>query len=100
VDTHNSVIYWNPAAEDLLGWKREEVLGRAVPFDGDSELMNNRGRRVEAAIWSAPVHSSTGSISATLFMAASRSALRGAVEARPGSRVSLAPLVEPVRGGS
>lgn len=27
---------WNPAAEQLLGWKREEVLGKFIPHVGDN----------------------------------------------------------------
>jgi PAS domain-containing protein len=78
VDSHNTVIYWNPAAEDLLGWKRDEMMGRALPFDGKADLLNKRGRPVEAAIWTAAVRSSNGSTCGRLIIAASRSALRSA----------------------
>ena len=78
VDSRNIVIYWNPAAAALLGWKREEALESLAPFDGHSKLLNKRGRRVEAAIWTAPIQDSKGSTWAMLIIAASGSALRGA----------------------
>ncbi|MDP1824370.1 MAG: EAL domain-containing protein [Archangium sp.] len=31
-DSHGHVVLWNPAAEALLGWSRDEVLGRASPL--------------------------------------------------------------------
>ena len=33
VDVAGGVIYWNPAAERLLGWKRDEVLGQPPPVE-------------------------------------------------------------------
>src|SRR5687768_3796744 len=32
VDVHGRVVVWNPAAEALFGWRREEVLGREPPI--------------------------------------------------------------------
>ena len=75
-DTDQMVIYWNPAAEDLLGWKRDEVLGQPLPFAETGPLVNKRGRNVEAALWSAPIFSASGSRRATLVIAASPAALR------------------------
>ena len=31
LDAESRVVLWNPAAERLLGWKREEVVGRPYP---------------------------------------------------------------------
>ena len=32
VDLETRVIRWNPAAERIFGWSREEIIGRAVPL--------------------------------------------------------------------
>lgn len=32
VDTDGVVTMWNRAAEDVFGWKRDEILGEAAPF--------------------------------------------------------------------
>ena len=38
VDLDGRIRAWNPAAEQLLGWKADEVLGRPVPFLADEDL--------------------------------------------------------------
>jgi len=78
VDTKGVVIYWNGAAERLLGWKREQMLGQRLPFEGKSPLRNNRGHEIEAAIWTAPINSPNGSPRGTLVIAAGSAALRDA----------------------
>lgn len=77
-DNDQTVIYWNPAAEDLLGWTRYEVLGQRLPFAAGGPLVNKRGRYVDAAVWSAPIFSPSGLRRATLMIAASGAALRDA----------------------
>ncbi len=77
-DTDLIVIYWNPAAEDLLGWTRDEVLGQPLPFAESGPLVNKRGRNVDAAQWSVPILSASGLRRATLVVAASSAALRAA----------------------
>lgn len=32
LDTWGQIQEWNPAAENLFGWRREEVLGKPLPF--------------------------------------------------------------------
>lgn len=78
VDSGNYVIYWNDAAEDLLGWSRDEVLGHPLPFESSAEIVNKRGRKVEAAVWTAPIRATRGAAQATLTIAAGRAALRSA----------------------
>ena len=78
VDTKGVVIYWNGAAERLLGWKREQMLGQRLPFDGKGPLRNSRGHDIEAAIWTAPINSPNGSPRGTLTIAAGSIALRDA----------------------
>lgn len=77
-DTDKIVIYWNPAAEDLLGWKRDEVLGEPLPFALSSPLVCKRGESVDAALWTSPIYSSAGLRRATLVIAASSTVLRRA----------------------
>jgi PAS domain-containing protein len=78
IDTKGVVIYWNGAAERLLGWKREQMLGQRLPFDGKGPLRNSRGHEIEAAIWTAPINSPNGSPRGTLTIAAGSNALRDA----------------------
>jgi len=78
VDNKGVVIYWNGAAERLLGWRREQILGQQLPFTGKGPLRNNRGHDVEAAIWTAPINSPNGSPRGTLTIAAGSVALREA----------------------
>lgn len=78
VDASGSVIYWNAAAERLLGWKRDELLGQKLPFASKGPLMNKSGHEIEAAVWTAPIRWATGSMRGTLMIAADSSALREA----------------------
>ncbi len=78
VDGNGSVVYWNSAAELLLGWRREELLGQRLPFAGTGPLRNKKGHKVEAAVWNAPFRSSNVPQRGTLTIAAGRSALRDA----------------------
>lgn len=78
VDTKGVVIYWNGAAERLLGWKREQMLGQRLPFEGKGPFRNNRGHDIHAAIWTAPINSPNGSPRGMLIVAAGTVALREA----------------------
>ena len=78
VDTNDTVIYWNAAAERLLGWKREEILGQTLPQGDGGVLVTRKGREIDAAIWTAPVRLATGSVRGTLTVAADSAALRAA----------------------
>jgi len=77
-DGDNTVIYWNTAAEDLFGWKRDEVLGQRSPFELTGPFVDKRGWNVDAVVWTAPIYSANGQRRATLLIAASGPALRGA----------------------
>ena len=56
-DTDGRITSWNEGAERLLGWDREEVLGRdvhlIVPDDREAEFASSVERVLEGA-WSAP----------------------------------------------
>jgi hypothetical protein len=74
VDVSGAVVYWNAAAERLLGWKREEVLGQP-PLCGTGRLRNKQGQETGAAVWTSPLRSPSGATRGTLIMAADQSTL-------------------------
>lgn len=84
VNTNGMVTYWNAAAERLLGWKREEVLGLRPPFGDRGLLLDRLGNEVEAAIWTAPICSTHGTAHARLTILADAAALAGAGVANVG----------------
>ncbi len=52
LDSHGDVLMWNPAAENLFGWKQEEILGLPnpiIPADQEKEaaLLHRRALRGE-----------------------------------------------------
>lgn len=75
VDTAGAVMYWNPAAERLLGWKREEVIGQKPPC-GEGPLRTRLGREFVATILTSPVRAASGAVRGTLTIAAEDSSLR------------------------
>jgi hypothetical protein len=83
VDVGGAVVYWNTAAERLLGWKRDEVLGQP-PLCGTGPLRNKQGQEFVAAVWTAPVRSPSGATRGTLIIAAEESSLREALPAKAG----------------
>lgn len=78
VDGNGAVVYWNPAAERLLGWKREEALGQRIPAGGNGVLRTKQGQNIEAAVWSTPIRLN-GSERGVLTIAVEKSALALAV---------------------
>lgn len=72
VDASGAVLYWNPAAERLLGWKSEEVVGQKLPAAVVNGTLHNRqGQSIDAAVWTVPFGAAQG----TLTIAAGRSIL-------------------------
>ena len=70
VDVAGTVIYWNAAAERLLGWKRDEVFGQPLPATGKGPLRNKHGQEVAATVWTSPIRSSSGASRGILTLAA------------------------------
>ncbi len=83
MDPEGTVRLWNPAAERILGWREEEVLGRSLPIvpagkqeefralrerviQGEglagTEVRRQKkdGTPLDVAIWAAPLHDSNG----------------------------------------
>jgi len=77
-DSSGLVVYWNAAAEQLLGWRREEVLGQRLAFEGKGRLKDRRDREIDAAIWVSPIRGSNGTPRGTLTIAADASSLQQA----------------------
>jgi len=78
VDRDGRVALWNPAAEGLFGWRKEEIVGQPVPhvpeaersafqqvleqeFQGqtfrehETRRITKTGKTVETAVWTAPL---------------------------------------------
>ena len=77
VDVAGAVVYWNAAAERVLGWKREEVLGQP-PLCGTGPLRNKQGQETGAAVWTSPLRAPSGATRGTLIMAADQPTLADA----------------------
>jgi PAS domain-containing protein len=81
VDVAGGVVYWNPAAERLLGWKRDEVLGQPPPC-GIGPLRTRQGREFIATIFTSPVRAASGATRGTLTIASEDSSLREAARGK------------------
>ena len=77
VSLDGSVNFWNAAAERLLGWSREEVLGHRMPdlishtpsemFDGGPiRLVRKDGAPIQGPVQSVPVRDAQGAVSGIL----------------------------------
>lgn len=78
VNMNGAVTYWNKAAEGLLGWKRDEIMGSRLPFAASGPILHHRGHAIEAAIWTASIRSFNGAARARLTIVADRGALQEA----------------------
>jgi PAS domain S-box-containing protein len=79
VDSTGCVQEWSDGAERLLGWKKEEVMGRPVtafqlhlPPQGEIELRLSRkdGTVIDVEVWTGPWRDPTGNACGTLAIAA------------------------------
>jgi PAS domain-containing protein len=91
-DAENIVIYWNAAAEELFGWKRDEMLGQRTPFPLSGPFTDKREQSVDSMVWTAPIYAANGTRRATLVIAASAETLRkgGFIPAALDSTTALA----------
>ena len=78
VDARGVVTYWNATAENLLGWTRQELLGRQLPFDAAGPLQAKSGRFLDAAVWRSPIRSAQGQAGGSTVIAAGSAALHQA----------------------
>jgi PAS domain S-box-containing protein len=86
LDPDGKVLMWNRGAEQIFGWRAEEVLGRELPivpssdheeyrrllesqFDGATDAgvevrrRHKDGRVVDASLWTAPLRDADGTVS-------------------------------------
>jgi PAS domain-containing protein len=78
VDAHGMVTYWNTAAQSLLGWTRNELVGRELPFDTRGPMQCKNGSFILAAVWTSPIRSPNGPPTGTVMIAAGNAALHDA----------------------
>jgi hypothetical protein len=82
VDLNGMVSYWNAAAEHLLGWNRDEVLGQPPPPAIKGPIRNKQGKEIGAAVWTAPIRSSNGAMRGTLTMVAEEAVVKEAISGK------------------
>jgi len=82
VDSGGVVTYWNPAAERMLGWSREDVVGHPLPSALHGKLLTRSGHEVDALVWTSAI-GANGSRRGTLTMAAQKSSLMEAPHCQP-----------------
>ncbi len=78
VDPQDVVTYWNAAAEILIGWTRQEMVGHQLPFAPQGPLQAKNGNIIEAAIWTSPIRSTQGQPRGIVIIAAGNAAMHDA----------------------
>jgi PAS domain-containing protein len=78
VGLDGNVNYWNRAAEQALGWSRDEVLGQKLPnlvmdpgetlssVDGPIRLVRKDGNPVDQSVRSVPIRDARGTLNGIL----------------------------------
>jgi PAS domain-containing protein len=70
MDRQGKVIYWNPAAERLLGWMSNEVIGKDSPLPLDAPNRTKSGELLRSESWVSALRDSAGRPCGTLLMIA------------------------------
>lgn len=70
LDTAGHVIYWNSAAERLLGWKSDEVVGKPSPLSLNAAIRSKAGSPLRVESWVSALHDSAGRPSGTVHVIA------------------------------
>jgi PAS domain-containing protein len=78
VDSSGLVTYWNAAAESLIGWTRNELVGHELPFAPDGPIQNKSGTFIEAAVWTSLIRVPYGPPRGTVSIVAGSAALHEA----------------------
>ncbi len=91
LDIEGKVVFWNPAAARVFGYREEEVIGRrppVIPADQEAEYarwvemfrsgsslfaservrLRKDGTRIDVLIWTAPLRDAQGKITGTLVI--------------------------------
>jgi PAS domain-containing protein len=90
MDRPGRVTYWNSAAERLLGWTSNEVVGKASPLPLSTPIRTKSGALVRGESWVSALRDSAGRPCGTLLMIEPL----GAEEQRETERVAV-PEVKP-----
>lgn len=69
-DASGKVTYWNPAAQRLLGWTGNEVLGKVSPIEPEQPIRTKAGALVRNESWKSDLHDATGRPCGTLLVIA------------------------------
>lgn len=67
VDSAGAVVYWNFAAEQLFGWRLEDVIGKPSPVTEHGKIRTKSGADIDVEIWVAPLRVVPGTPSGTLL---------------------------------
>ena len=70
LDKSGTVIYWNSAAERLLGWKADDVMGKPSPSSLTSPIRSKDGTALCVESWVSAIHDSFGRPCGTVHMMA------------------------------
>lgn len=71
MDSSDRIRLWSHGAEAIFGWKENELIGRAPPWDigslrdakgGDARIVKNDGTAVDVKVWSVPWQEGTLSV--------------------------------------
>lgn len=70
LDRSGRVIYWNAAAERLLGWRARDVIGRPSPSSLNSPVVTRNGMSIRVDTWVSATHDASGHLCGTVYMLA------------------------------
>lgn len=70
VNKSGTVIYWNVAAERLLGWKSREVIGKPSPTNLGASIRTKGGAMLRVESWTSPIKDAVGRPSGTIHVLA------------------------------
>ena len=83
IDPSGAIIYWNSAAERLLGWKRGDVIGKPSPVSLNSPVRMKSGGQMRVESWTSAIHDSAGRRCGTLHVLAPLPVLAPVSEGAP-----------------
>jgi PAS domain-containing protein len=90
MDKTGRVTYWNSAAERLLGWTSNEVVGKASPLPLSAPIRTKSGALIRSESWVSALRDSAGRPCGTLLLIAPLGA-----ERQPETERVAVPEVEP-----
>ena len=70
LDKSGNVIYWNAAAERLLGWRAQDVIGKLSPLALSSPVRTRSGAVIRVESWVSATHNASGQPCGTVYLLA------------------------------